>query len=133
MRSHIAGRWLNEVPDIISHVDAVETIITAPPKPPARIDQDPPSPVSDDLPHANALMSEPRSKVLVIWAHDHGPPSRYLAGSSSGLVTGAGLAGALLGGGGITGSAVGDTGSSNGTKVQRLIGWPICPMSHPLG
>src|SRR6266498_2483754 len=114
MRYHIAGRWLNEVPDIISNVEAVETIITAPPNPPSRIDQAPPSPVSDVLPHANALMSEPRSKVLVIWAHDHGPPPRYFAGCGSGLVTGAGLAGALLGGGGVAGSAVGDTGSSSG-------------------
>jgi len=42
---------------------------------------------------------------------------RYFTGCGSGLVTGAGLAGALLGGGGTTGSAVGDTGSSNGTTV----------------
>jgi hypothetical protein len=42
---------------------------------------------------------------------------RYSAGSSSGLVTGEGLAGALFGGGGMTGSAVGDTDFSNGTTV----------------
>src|SRR5437667_192198 len=56
MRSHIAGRWLVGVPDIISHVDAVETIVTAPPKPPLGIDQDPPGPVSDDLPRATSSL-----------------------------------------------------------------------------
>ena len=75
-----------------------------------------PSPISDDLSRTNPLVFEPRSKLIVIYAHGRDPSLRYFAGSNSG-VTGAGLLGALLGGGGTTGSAVGDTGSSSGTTV----------------
>jgi len=77
----------------------------------------PPSPISDDLSRTNPLVFEPRSKLIIIYAHNRDPSLRYFAGSGSGFVTGAGLLGALLGGGGTTGSAVGDTGSSSGTTV----------------
>jgi hypothetical protein len=114
VRSHIAGGWLIGMPDIVSHMDAVEPIIAAPKQ--AR-NYHPPSTIGDNLSRTNALVFEPRGKLVVIWAPDHGPPARYFAGCGSGLVTGGGLLGALLGGGGITGSAVGDTGSSSGITV----------------
>ena len=115
------------MPDVVSHVDTVET--TAAPK--QTRNYHPPSAIRDDLSCTNALVFEPRGKLLVICAHDGDPRLRYFAGSSSGLVTGAGLAGALLGGGGISGSAVGDTGSFSGITVYRLIGCPICAMATP--
>ncbi len=97
------------MPDVISHKDTVEPVITGPKQ---TRSYDPPSPISDDLSRTNPLVSEPRSKLIVIYAHGRDPSLRYFTGSGSGFVTGAGLLGALLGGGGTTGSAVDDTGSS---------------------
>jgi hypothetical protein len=112
------------MPDVVSHVDAVQTVIALPQ--PTCVNH-PPSPIGNNLSSTNALVSEPPRKLVFIDAHDGESRPHYFTGSSSGLVTGVGLLGALLGDGGLNGSAVGDTGSSRGTTVYLLMGAPICP------
>jgi hypothetical protein len=85
----------------------------------------PPRPIGNNLSSTNALVSEPRSKLVIAYAHGREPHVSY-AGCGSGLVTGGAFSGGFLGGGNLTGSAVGDTGSSSGMTVYLRTGSPIC-------
>src|SRR6266487_4245694 len=65
---HIAGGWLVKVPDVISHEDAVQTVIAAPK--PTRVNY-PPRPVCDDLSYSKALVLEGSRKLVLIPVYDH--------------------------------------------------------------
>ncbi len=112
------------VPDVISHVDAVEALIAVP-KPPG-VDHLP-SPVGDDLSDTNAVVFDLPRTPIFNRAHDRrgDPAHRYRTGSGSGSVTGGAFSGDFWGGGGVTGSRVGDTDSSRGMTVYLLTGSPI--------
>ncbi len=121
VRSHIAGGWLIGVPDVAFHEYTLQAVVAVPK--PTWVNH-PPRPIRNNLSSTNALVFDPRSKLVVAYAHGR-EHIRYFAGCGSGLVTGARFLGSVLGGGGLTGSSVGDTGSARGMTVYLLTDSPI--------
>src|SRR5215468_3464996 len=72
---HITGRRLIGQPDVISHLNAVEEVVTAPKQ---TRDYRPPSAVRDDLPGTYTLVFELLGKLIAICAQEQRAHSRLL-------------------------------------------------------